>query len=740
MTFKVVKRSGSVVPFSPDNINNMAIWAIKGNEKYVNWSDLVMLAMHQLPKDIVTTVQIQESLIKAALEMETPAYNRVAGRLLLGNMRKVVKVSRDFKEYYKFATESGLWRNMNWSEEDVEYFASLIDHERDLEYGYPTIRQFVDKFGRKDSGGNLCELPQYAFMGIAMSLFEGCSRKDVALYYKKASEQKINIPSPIMSGQRTPSNIGVSCVIATAGDSVQGIEALKHIMSIATASSAGLGIEYDVRSPRDDVRNGYAKAGGKLPHYKVAEFLTKELKQTNRGGSATTSFRVIDPEVMVLLGLKLPRSPEERRITQLDYSLLWNTSFLRKVAKKGKWPLVSIRECPELHEKFDANPDEYDSIVDRVLADDSVKKIVVDAWEIWETWINNRSETGRIYRTNLTHVNSHTPFKQKIRLSNLCQEVLLPTLPYEHITDLYKTTYEEGDGMTALCFLSAIDVARITSDKDYEDTAYIACKAVDQLIENMTYPFPQWEVTAKAYRSIGVGVTNLAYAVVKAGESYSNVEYLNKVAERHYYYLLKASTRLAKERGAFDWIHKTKWATGWLPIDTYCKNVDKLTTTVNYDWEALRVDVMYYGVRFSVVAAHMPCESSSVFASAVNSLYPPRAEMVMKDGSGGSYIQFFAPECDKYKYELAFDTEWNDIINMYALFQKWTDQTISADTWIDFTKYENSKVPLSVQTKNYLYADTMGVKTLYYSNHKTNRGEKEDVVVEEAPDCENCTF
>jgi len=210
MTFKVVKRSGETVPFNPDKINDMAIWAIKGNEKYVNWSDLVMLAMHQLPKDIVTTAQIQESLVKAALEMETPAYNRVAGRLLLGNMRKIVKVSRDFKEYYKFATEAGLWREMNWSDEDIEYFASLIDHDKDLEYGYPTIRQFMEKFGRKDSKGNLCELPQFAFMGIAMSLFEGCSRKDVALYYKKTSEQKINIPSPIMSGQRTPTNNGVS--------------------------------------------------------------------------------------------------------------------------------------------------------------------------------------------------------------------------------------------------------------------------------------------------------------------------------------------------------------------------------------------------------------------------------------------------------------------------------------------------------------------------------------------------
>lgn len=739
MTFKVIKRDGNTVEFDADKINSMAIWAIVGNEKYVNWSDLVMLAMHQLPKDVVTTSQIQESLIKAALEMETPAYNRVAGRLLLGNMRKVVTVSRDFTEYYKYAVDNNLWRKMNWSDDDINYFASLIDHEKDLEYGYPTIRQFMDKFGRKDKQGNLCELPQYAFMGIAMSLFEGCSRKDVALYYKKASEQKINIPSPIMSGQRTESNIGVSCVIATAGDSVQGIESVKHIISIATASSAGLGIEYAVRSPKDDVRNGYAKAGGKLPHYKVAEFLTKELKQSNRGGSATVSFRVIDPEIEVLLGLKLPRSPEERRITQLDYSLLWNTSFLRKVAKKGKWPLVSVVDCPELHEQFSWDVDQYDKLIDKVLADDSIKKVVVDAWSIWEQWINSRSETGRIYRTNLTHVNQHTPFKQEIRQANLCVEVVLPTVPYNHITELYKPVYEDGDGMTALCFLSAIDVARVTSEKDYEETCYIACKAVDQLIENMTYPFPQWEATAKAYRSIGIGITNLAYAVAKAGKSYTDIEFINKIAERHYYYLLKASIRLAKERGSFDWIGKTKWVDGWLPIDTYCKNVDKLTTTLNYDWEELRSDVLTYGVRFSVNAAHMPCESSSVFASAVNGLYMPRAEMVMKDGSGGNLIQFFAPECDKYKYELSFDSEFNTMINVYALVQKWSDQTISADTWVDFTKYPNEKVPLSVQTKNYLYADTMGIKTLYYSNHKTSRGATE-VEVDDEPDCEGCTF
>ena len=416
---RVIKRNGFETDFDPSKINSMAEWAVKGNEDRVSWSDIVMSAMHQLPKNKVTSEQIQKALIKAAIEMETPAYNRVAGRLLLGEIRKTTDVPLDFVQYYKFATESGLWRTMQWSDEDVAYFASFINHDKDMDYAYPTLRQFIEKFGRKDGNGKLKELPQYAYMGVAMSLFEGYSKEDVVIYYKKASEQKINIPSPVMSGQRSPSNIGVSCVIATAGDTLHGIEAAKHIAFMATSHSAGLGLEYDVRSPKDIVRNGYAKAGGKLPHYKVLEAVTKEVKQSSRGGSATVSFKVIDPEVETLLSLKLPRSPEERRITMLDYSLLWNTSFVRRVAKGLPWPLVSMRECPELHDKFYGNPDEYDVLVEQVLGNDSIKKVVVNARDLFTQWINNRTETGRIYRTNLTHVNQHTPFNETVRLSNL---------------------------------------------------------------------------------------------------------------------------------------------------------------------------------------------------------------------------------------------------------------------------------------------------------------------------------
>jgi len=300
---------------------------------------------------------------------------------------------------------------------------------------------------------------------------------------------------------------------------------------------------------------------------------------------------------------------------------------------------------------------------------------------------------------------------------------------------LYKTEYEEGDGVTAQCFLSAIDVANIEDDKDYEETAYIVLKSLDNLIENMDYPFPQLRATAQAYRSVGVGMTNLATLVAREGKSYKDLQFLHEVSERHYYYLLKASVKLAKERGIFEFIDKTKWSEGWTPLETYNKNVDKLVKDhYIYDWKSLAADIKESGVRFSVIACHMPCESSSLASGGLNSIYPARNTLVYKDSKKGK-VQFFAPDSDKYNYEIAYDLDHKDILNLYAIVQKFTDQTISADTYVDFSKYKNKKQSKQEMHENFYYGNSMGVKTLYYSVSKTGRGDEG-----KAPDCESCSL
>ena len=732
----VLKRDGRKEEWSAGKLNSMAEWAVS-NAKGVNWSSLAMNAARKLPDGIVSSKSIQDALIQACLDKEDFQHNKVAGRLLLGDLRNSSIAPTEFTEFYEWAVAEGHWREMDYSEEDIAYLAGFIDHDYDLRYGYPSVRQYLDKYLKYDGKGFLVELPQYMYMGVAMSLMEGCSLDDVVMYYEKARSHKINIPSPVLSGQRTKSNIGVSCVIATAGDSLHGIEAAKHIAFMATASSAGLGVEYDVRSPKDDVRDGYAKAGGKLPHYKTLNRIVKEVTQSARGGSATVSFEAIDPEIRNLLRLKLPRSPEERRIELLDYSFRINHDILKRAASRQKVALVSRNDYPELYKEFYAEDTAtFSKMMDNIINDETANKVLVDAFDIVDLYLEVRSETGRLYRYNVTEGNRHTPFKETIRLSNLCQEVLLPTKPYNHITELYKDTYEEGDGVTAQCFLSAIDVANITDDKDYEETAYIVLKSLDNLIDNMDYPFPQFKATAKAYRSVGVGITNLAGRVAKDGESYKNVDYLHKLSERHYYHLLKGSIRLAKERGKFAFINKTKWVDGWTPLETYNKNVDSLVCgDYNYDWGIIKKDILKYGVRFSVISCHMPCEASSLSSGGMNGLYPARNTLMYKDSKKGK-VQFFAPSSDIYHYENVYDLSHKDVLNLYAIIQKFTDQTISADTYVDFSKYANKKQSKKEMHENFYYGNMMGVKTLYYSVSKTGRGEE----VDKASDCESCSL
>ena len=1063
----VVKRNGETEEFNAEKLNSMASWAIEAAPE-VSWSDIVVTAIRNLSAKTVSAKDLQESLIKTCLDFETPSHNKVAGRLLLGDLRRSTLADQeDFLSFYTWMVDKGYWRDMNYSDEEVEYLGTKIDHDTDLGYGYPTLRQFKDKYCVKDENEVILELPQYMYMGVAMSLFEEDSLEDVVMYYDKASQQKINIPSPVLTGQRTNSNVGVSCVITTAGDSVQGIEATKHIASICTAHSAGMGVEYAVRSKGDTVRKGYAQGGGQLPHLRVLDKLVDEFKQMSRGGSATVSVSCLDPEIETLLNLKLKRTPETKRIDMLDYSLVWNNTFLKYAAKKKDWALVSRTVCPELYEAFDSNDEgRFSEVMEKVLSDESIKKKVVNALDILIQFIDNRDETGRLYRFNHTEVNSHTPFLENIRLSNLCvvpeteiltkqgyvpifdlegenvdvwngeewsnvlvsatgksqkiikvttsagqslectpyhkfyvknsywqphkevracdltegdklikfdlpviegelkldkayengfysadgcidkgrqkiylyhekrrlkpyfkdikwsdqeeqersyghysdlkdkffvpstnytissrlkwlagyldgdgcvyrngtnealtacsvefeflksvqlmlqtlgvsckiskvsdegfkmlpandgggglkkfwckeayrllisscdtfkllslglklnrlkvtkrlpsrdakhfntvvtvvdegrvsdtycfkeskrgmgmfngiltgqcQEVCLPTHPYNSLTELYKDTYEEGDGITAQCFLSAVVLGNVTDDKDYEETAYILAKSLDNLINNMDYPFPQFKATGQGYRSIGVGLSNLAHYLVKSGKTYSDVGFLHDIAERHYYFMLKASVKLAKERGEFEFISKTKWKDGWTPLETYNINLDNVVgkDEEKYDWLGISEEIKKTGVRFSTLVANMPCESSAVLTNSTNSLYPIRQKLVYKSSKKGS-IQFFAPDCDKYDYESAYNVEPYTLLNMYGIFQKWADQSTSADTYLDLTKIKGAKVPLTDSIKLQLYGNKIGIKTLYYANTKTGRGDggADETLIESESDCESC--
>ncbi len=299
--------------------------------------------------------------------------------------------------------------------------------------------------------------------------------------------------------------------------------------------------------------------------------------------------------------------------------------------------------------------------------------------------------------------------------------------------DLYS---ENSEGEIATCNLAAIVVGRAESDEEYEDACYYALKMIDDVIEIGNYPFPSLRRSAKARRNAGVGMMNLAHDLASKGLNYTSAEskaYIHRVAERHSYFLHKASIRLAKERGPCEWLYKTKYPDGWLPIDTYKKTVDKITDQkLVYDWEALRKEGLKHGYRFSVLEAFMPGESSSQASGTTNSVYPVRG-LVIEKKDGNKITTFIAPDADLLadKYQLASQINTRDIIEMYALFQKFCGQTLSSDYWPKDKEIDGKngrKFSADEAFNNYLLAKRYGVKTRYYTNTENNADMEETCV------------
>ena len=356
----------------------------------------------------------------------------------------------------------------------------------------------------------------------------------------------------------------------------------------------------------------------------------------SRGGAATVTFNVLDPEIDDLLRLKNPVTPVSKRIELMDYSLAWNNEFIRRVAKNEDWLLVSKKECPELHTAFyedrEAFPSLMQTMIEKYSGKNSVDSLldpnykpskpkkfngkIVKARDIMKTFITQRQETGRIYCINIDTTNDHSSFKQDIiRQSNLCQEVCLPTKGFDSVLSLYNAANPDNDGMVGLCFLLATDVGKC-SYEELDDVNYYACRALDNILSLTKYPFKALEDIGKKYRSIGIGVTNLAYFMAKNGVTYSSEEGRNlvhKLMEKQQFSLIRSSIELAKERGKFEWYDRTKYPEGSLCIDTYSKFIDEHhSQELLLDWDELKRKQLRHGMRFVTVSAHMPCESSSV--------------------------------------------------------------------------------------------------------------------------------
>jgi ribonucleoside-diphosphate reductase alpha chain len=735
---KVVKSNGERLDIDLEKIHRM----VEKSCRHITGVSESLVEMNSGLQfyDGITTREIQQILIRSAsdlISLDRPNYQFVAERLLLFAIQKQVFNTKwkDSEIYPPLGDlidrniELGVYDDVlryYYTDEDIEKINTFIRHSRDLDFTYAGLQQVVDKYLVQDRSTHIVfETPQFMYILIAMTLFARYKENRleyIKRYYDAISQFKINIPTPVMAGVRTPMRQFASCVLVDVDDSLDSIFSSDLAIGKYVAQRAGIGINAGrIRGIGSRIRGGEVQHTGVVPFLKKFESTVRCCTQNGvRGGSATVHFPIWHQEIEDIIVLKNNKGTEDNRVRKLDYSIQISKLFYERFMNNEEITLFSPHEVPGLYEAF--GTDEFDELYEQYERAYSIPKRKVNAQELITDILKERAETGRIYIMNIDHSNSHSSFLDKVNMSNLCQEITLPTDPLNHI---------DGEGEIALCILSAINVGTI-KEEEMEEICELAVRGLDEIIDFQDYPVNAADISTKARRSLGIGYIGLAHFLAKNKVKYDDPhawKLVHELSESFQYWLLKASNKLAQEKGECEWYDKTKYSQGLLPIDTYKDSVDEIyPNKLLMDWDGLRKDIKEHGLRHSTLSAQMPSESSSVVSNATNGIEPPRDYLSVKKSKKGTLKQI-VPQYSilKNQYTLLWDMEDNEgYINVVAMMQKFFDQSISGNWSYNPENYPNGEVPISEMAKDLLTTYKYGWKTAYYQN--TLDGKIEDVV------------
>ncbi|EKG9191307.1 ribonucleoside-diphosphate reductase subunit alpha [Shigella flexneri] len=747
----VIKSSGVSQSFDPQKIIKVLSWAAEGTsvdpyELYENIKSYL--------RDGMTTDDIQTIVIKAAansISVEEPDYQYVAARCLMFALRKHVYGQyepRSFIDHISYCVNEGKYDPellSKYSAEEITFLESKIKHERDMEFTYSGAMQLKEKYLVKDkTTGQIYETPQFAFMTIGMALHqdEPVDRlKHVIRFYEAVSTRQISLPTPIMAGCRTPTRQFSSCVVIEAGDSLKSINKASASIVEYISKRAGIGINVGmIRAEGSKIGMGEVRHTGVIPFWKHFQTAVKSCSQGGiRGGAATAYYPIWHLEVENLLVLKNNKGVEENRIRHMDYGVQLNDLMMERFGKNDYITLFSPHEMGgELYYSYFKDQDRFRELYEAAEKDPNIRKKRIKARELFELLMTERSGTARIYVQFIDNTNNYTPFireKAPIRQSNLCCEIAIPT-----------NDVNSPDAEIGLCTLSAFVLDNFDwQDQDkINELAEVQVRALDNLLDYQGYPVPEAE-KAKKRRNLGVGVTNYAAWLASNFASYEDANDLtHELFERLQYGLIKASIKLAKEKGPCEYYSDTRWSRAELPIDWYNKKIDQIAAPKYVcDWSSLREDLKLFGIRNSTLSALMPCESSSQVSNSTNGIEPPRGPVSVKESKEGSFNQVvpnIEHNIDLYDYTWKLAKKGNKpYLTQVAIMLKWVCQSASANTYYDPQIFPKGKVPMSIMIDDMLYGWYYGIKNFYYHNTRDGSGTDDyEIETPKAEDCSSC--
>lgn len=759
MSINVVKRNGSKEPLDISKLSRVVSWACE-DITGVSQSEIELNSQLRFYNNIKST-DIQETLIKASADLiteDTPNYQYVAGRLINYHIRKEVYNGHGIphiRDHIEKVVKTGYYTKelleTGFTSEEFDTINSFIDHDRDFNIVYAGMEQFRNKYLIKNRNtGEFFETPQMAFILIAILLFKDYPKETrlswIKKYYDAISTFDISLPTPVMAGLRTPDKQFSSCVLVETADNLDSIIATAGTIIKYVSKRAGIGIGAGaLRAIGSPIRGGVATHTGDIAFYRLFQSAVKSCSQGGiRGGSATLYYPWWHYEVEDFLVLKNNKGTQDNRLRQMDYCIQFNKLAYERLISGGNISLFSPSDVPGLYEAFFADQDEFIRLYEKAERNTRIRKKTIPAITLFSSFIQERKDTGRVYLMNVDNVNDQGPFYKKIapiRMSNLCTEIDLPTVPQQSLDD--------QNAEVALCTLSGINWGKIKRPHDFALPCELAVRGLDSLLSYQNYEVAAAENATMKRRPLGIGPVNLAYFLAKNDMTYSDpdLEKLQPFVEAWSYYLIKASNDLAKEFGRCPGSDETKYSTGWVPIDSRKPAIDELVVhDLTLDWLTLRNSLANHGIRNSTLMAGFPAETSALVSNSTNGFEPIPALITSKQSKDGSLKQV-APEMKRLgkKYELKFDQQSPEgYLKICALFQKYMDQGISVNTTYNPVFYENEEIPLSILLKDVIFFYKYGGKQLYYLNQNDVSGEIEAPLIdgdtEDDEFCEGCAL
>jgi ribonucleoside-diphosphate reductase alpha chain len=753
---KVLKRSGKTEVINLEKIHKVLEWSVSDSQGSTFALDGVSVSQVEVSSQLaffdgIKTGDIHETIIKSAADLiseKNPNYAIMAARLNIFHLRKKAFkqfTPTDFYTHINALTKKGIYDEEileKYTQSEINELGDYINHWRDMNFSYAGVKQLEGKYlAQNRTTGEIYESPQQLYMLVAMCLFQEYKNDRIGYvkrFYDAISLFKISLPTPIMAGVRTPTRQFSSCVLIEAADSLDSISATSSAIVKYVSQRAGIGVNAGaIRAEGSPIRGGEATHTGCIPFYKHFHSAVKSCSQGGvRGGAATLFYPIWHLEVEDLLVLKNNTGTEENRVRGLDYGVQFNGLMYERFIKDGDITLFSPNDVAGLYESFSEDQAKFKELYEKYEADDSIRKKTIKARALFTKFMQERANTGRIYLQNIDHSNTHSSFDEKVapvKQSNLCMEITLPTKPFDNITD--------ENGEIALCTLSAINLGEIENLNELENLCDLSVRSLDNLLDYQNYPIKSAEIASKKRRTLGVGVTNYAYYLAKNSVKYSDGsanELTHKTFEALQYYCLKSSNELAQELGQCELFNETKYAQGKLPITTYKKAIDEFARfDLELDWGGLQKNIKEFGLRNSTLTALMPCESSSQVSNSTNGIEPPRGAVSVKASKDGILKQI-VPEYLKHKdnYEFLWDIDGNEgYLQLTAIMTKFIDQSISANTHYDPSKYEGGRVPMKLFLRDMLTAYKYGLKTLYYHQTRDGSGEEDNTSKASDNDC-----